>query len=802
MPKKTKQEIRELYETITATEVYNGSNVRFLLSIDTKHPDYPKDGDFNEKFISTQEQNKLNLLIHGGLDSYNKTQSKAKYNKKDDTYTREVVFKRKVYILGDSSINYGRFYAKGPSIQQMWKFCRVALSNSRVVGFDLSNSQPRILNQLCKKYITNKKFNYLDGYVRNRDSQKQVVAKHYNCTERIAKDLFIRLCFGGGIQKWKKDWGITKEKDPALVIGFMKDMKEIREIYADKFPNYETVKEIYDARKLNGDFDKDEYHDEYRKKIAMYLQNIEGNIIHYWVKEVLPDLNVETTTPIHDEINVLNTEYVANNKEDIMCKLQQATKDKFDFDVVLKEESYTLNDEHIKMFEDHKQFVKEYDADDDDDYIIKKKEFEKTCFKINNTSEFAYIDTVCNLIIMNKGNFTIRWEELTFLKKKFINNHWVEVDESFVKTWFYDKDKRVYDIYDFLPPPLDCPDYVYNMWKGFPIIHNGAEPLDCKEITELIWVVSGKNQGCYDYFMNWLAQMVQHPAVKTGTAVVLKSKQGAGKGTIVQIMRRIMGDYCTETSDPQLNIFGTHGNSHIGKILVSIDEVDNSDTCKILGKLKNIITSDKCVYNEKGLKQVEVNNMCRFIFTTNKPIPINLEQGDRRYCLIESCNDYCLKGGFWNDYYKNVVNNPGKIKAFYNMLMARDISKVDWMQFPDTEFKKDIVKVSLHPIVFWFDYYIHKEVNREFKVGMSILYDSYMEYCNGHNIKGCANVNAFGLIFKNQIDLVKCKIDKVKEGSMKLLINREKVFEWLKANDFTIYESLSPFNDEDGNKKK
>ena len=218
--------------------------------------------------------------------------------------------------------------------------------------------------------------------------------------------------------------------------------------------------------------------------------------------------------------------------------------------------------------------------------------------------------------------------------------------------------------------------------------------------------------------------------------------------------------------------------------------------------MKNIITSDKCVYNEKGLKQVEVNNMCRFIFTTNKPIPINLEQGDRRYCLIESCNDYCLKGGFWNDYYKNVVNNPGKIKAFYNMLMARDISKVDWMQFPDTEFKKDIVKVSLHPIVFWFDYYIHKEVNREFKVGMSILYDSYMEYCNGHNIKGCANVNAFGLIFKNQIDLVKCKIDKVKEGSMKLLINREKVFEWLKANDFTIYESLSPFNDEDGNKKK
>jgi putative DNA primase/helicase len=400
---------------------------------------------------------------------------------------------------------------------------------------------------------------------------------------------------------------------------------------------------------------------------------------------------------------------------------------------------------------------------------------------------------------MNKTNFTIRWEELTYLKKKYDKNGSYDEAESFIKTWFYDAEKRVYDKYDFLPPPLVCHDYVYNMWKGYPVIYNNAEPLDCKEITDLIWVICGKNQECYDYFMNWLAQMVQYPAVKTGTAIVFKSKQGAGKGTIIQIMRRIMGDYATEVNDPQLNIFGTHGNAHIGKILVSLDEVENSDTCKILGKLKNIITSDKCQYNEKGLKMVEVNNMCRFIFTTNRPIPINLEQGDRRYCLIESCNDYCLKSDFWNDYYKNVVNNSGKIKTFYYILMVRDISGVDWMNFPDTEFKKDILRVSVHPIVFWFDYYIHNAVNSEFKVGVSELYDDYMAYCNGHNIRGCVNVSAFGLIFKNQIDFDKCEIAKVKsKGVMKLLVNRGKVFDWLKANDLTVYESLSPFDDDDG----
>jgi len=805
MPKKTKQEIKDLYETFTATEHYHGANARLLLSVDTEHPDYPKDGDKSERYISKQEQDKLRILIHGGTDKYG-THDKAKYDSKTDTYSRKIKFKRASYTDTDGNVLYdGRWYPdKSPSIQNMWKAVRVFLSNGRVIGFDLSNSQPRILN-----HLTNGQFNYLDGYVRNRDALKKDIAKYYECSEKIAKDLFIRMCFGGSLEKWREDWDITanKENDLAFVCGFEKNMEIIRKEYAISYFNkptdYNDTIKIFNIKRKQGKID--DWKDPFKSWISMYLQNIEGLIVQHWIKEVLPTFNVEVCTPIHDEINLLLDENVANNKENIMCKLEQATKEKFGFDIVLKEESYTLNDEHKKLLKDHEKFVKEVDEDDDDDdnidrrYDAVKENFEKTCFKIRNTSEYAYIDTAGDLIIMNKSNFTIRWEELTYLKKKYNKTGSYDEAESFIKTWFYDAEKRVYDKYDFLPPPLVCPDYVYNMWKGYPIIYNDAEPLDCKEITDLIWVVCGKNQECYDYFMNWLAQMVQYPAVKTGTALVFKSKQGAGKGTIIQIMRRIMGDYATEVNDPQLNIFGTHGNAHIGKILVSLDEVENSDTCKILGKLKNIITSDKCQYNEKGLKMVEVNNMCRFIFTTNRPIPINLEQGDRRYCLIESCNDYCLKSDFWNDYYKNVVNNSGKIKAFYNILMDRDISNVDWMKFPNTEFKRDIIRVSVHPIVFWFDYYIHNTVNSEFKVGMSKLYDDYMAYCNGHNIKGCANVNAFGLIFKNQIDFDKCEIAKVKSmGLMKLLVNREKVFEWLKANDLTVYDSLSHFDDDDG----
>ena len=138
--------------------------------------------------------------------------------------------------------------------------------------------------------------------------------------------------------------------------------------------------------------------------------------------------------------------------------------------------------------------------------------------------------------------------------------------------------------------------------------------------------------------MNWLADIIQHPGKKCGTAVVLKSKQGGGKGTLIDILRRMMGGYVSETSNPQNDLFGNHGNVHINKLLCSLDEVKSSDTSKFLGRLKNIITSHHCTCNEKNMRQVEVQNNCRFVFTTNDAFPISIDNDDRRYFVTECSN--------------------------------------------------------------------------------------------------------------------------------------------------------------------
>lgn len=337
-------------QSINVTETYNNEYLQVLLNVDTKHQDYPKDGNKNDYYISTEEHTKLSKMLR---------QKSTVFNKKLNIYTNQVVFSKRVYKdpKTEEEISYGRLYGDKRSIQSAWKFIRKVASNGKMIGFDLSNSQPNILNQLCKKYVPNERFTHLDAYTRNRDAKKEEITKHYNCKPDVAKNLIIRLCFGGEIAEWRKDWDITVEKDLDFVLGFEREMKDIREIHALHFPQHNIAAKVFNIRKKTGKIESGKC--AYRSMIAMYLQNIEGDMLLHWANDVLPKLNVEVGTPIHDELNLLASDYVLENKDMIMRKLEQATKEKFGFDVVLKEENYTMSDDDKKQIQAHLLYEKE-----------------------------------------------------------------------------------------------------------------------------------------------------------------------------------------------------------------------------------------------------------------------------------------------------------------------------------------------------------------------------------------------------------------------------------------------------------
>ena len=143
-----------------------------------------------------------------------------------------------------------------------------------------------------------------------------------------------------------------------------------------------------------------------------------------------------------------------------------------------------------------------------------------------------------------------------------------------------------------------------------------------------------------------------------------------------------------------------------------------------------------------------------------------------------------------------MVEDQGIIKGFFNTLMERDVSNRDWMSFPQTELRSEMIKASLHPIIYFLDKFIrsHKYISEDIiKITPTKLFAVYKEYWSKHNINVTGNTSGFWAIFRSKtcFEKVDIGIEKKKSSGIRLYqMDKYKVFEWLKSNDYTMYDEL------------
>jgi len=628
-------------------------------------------------------------------------------------------------------------------------------------------------------------------------SDKYVPGECANIWENMEKrDMGI-----GSLIKWAKDDGLTDD-DGVFVMDYLQKFKKPTiemidipedEIVTKKQTNEKKRNKIYNkydiekTRYIVKHFLKEYRTEKYKQWIQLgwCLYNIDDCLLEDW-----------------DKFSQCSKKYKAGECESLWEHME--VKFELGMSTLVKWAVIDglIDDDGFGVM----QYLQNYNAKNFDAYAIMKKKFEKHSFKLVDLTEYGTWKNH-KLIIRKKGELKDAFSEMKYIETKISKKGEETTEEkSFIETWFDDPYKRVYDTYDFLPPPLICPEEIFNTWAGFKIEQECiTETDDFEFILYLLKILTNFDDDACEYLTNWLADLIQNPGKKNGTAVVFKSKPQAGKGTLINLIRYMLG-YVSETSNPTLDIFGNHGNAHIDRLLCSIDEVKASDTSKVLGRLKNVITSDYCISNPKGQKQVEVRNSCRFIFTSNESFPVNIDKDDRRYFATECSNKYCGKVNkpFWEDFHKKLENRKS-VKGFFDYLKNRDISKVNWMDFPQTELRSDIIEASLHPIIYWMDDFIRSkmfQVQETHNFTASGLYTHYKQHCVENKINVySSNSKSFGIILKDNIDFAGCGIEKKKSsGVMVYVINKNKVFGWLNENNYSIHDSLPIFEfDEDGN---
>tara|TARA_R110000803_G_scaffold162035_1_gene225653 strand:- start:1106 stop:3406 length:2301 start_codon:yes stop_codon:yes gene_type:complete len=531
----------------------------------------------------------------------------------------------------------GRLYViNSLGLQSLQGKLRNYISGEYYRDIDIKNCHPSILLFLCDKY--NIESTFLKKYVNDRSN----VLSEDNLTKL---DYLIAI---------NTDDNKTK-KDKRLYNNFIHELKEIKTKLNDKIDDEGYIcSHTNDLNPISSKIDK---------ILCKYENDIIQKAIDYFKVE-------NVGVPMFDGL-LVNKECNIN-----LIELNELFKDYKYIEFIEKSTSSDI------VIEDSELIQNSYDYDD------VKEEFEKNHFQISNP--FSYWKNVRGLDnhmrysqINDKGLKDIASEY------KIINNK--NKMTSIYESWISDKNKRRYDNIVFEPyGKIDnCPKFSFNTFDGFAVNKLDVEGgIDISNFIEFLSSFcdeeSNESKPKSEWLIKYLAHMFQYPNDRTEKIIVFKGSQGAGKDTLYQILRKLMGvAYCDMVDDLE-TAFGSFNEVLDNKIALFVNELEGCDGYKFQSKLKAVSTSPTTKINNKNEKRIEKNNYMRLFVFSNNESPVNIETSDRRYVVIKtgfkllsrtnnkSKKEYAEK--FFSKFYDDMENHQW-IKSLYDYFMNMDLSR-------------------------------------------------------------------------------------------------------------------------------
>lgn len=433
----------------------------------------------------------------------------------------------------------------------------------------------------------------------------------------------------------------------------------------------------------------------------------------YTLDELYQHSTFENIKNINDEINdIINinknlTENINNNnninditqlnknmkhifkltkKRELLIEnnLKKFNKDFKKIDNIIEiKDDFIINNNEINYF--NKKYMKSLKS-----YYEKKIYFENFVCKIL-TPNVCYIFTQNKTYDLGKEQVLFKQKELIecFYEIKsgiFMNNK----ELSFTDVWLKDEDLLSYNTLDFIPYNKEFDNknnLIYNLFNGYnefinTNIDNINKDKKLKPFFDLGLELCNGNNEYFNFFIKFIAHMIQKPNEKMPICFILKGNQGTGKNVFLDCIGNIINkDYYITSSNPK-DFFGDYAEGFYRKLLVNMNEVEQKDTFDFEGKIKSFITEDTITLNAKFLRQTKIRNIARVIITTNKPnpIPVDIKSKDRRYVIYQTTDKY-LDKKYNTKFWINLINHFKSsefIACLYDYLNNINIDNYDF----------------------------------------------------------------------------------------------------------------------------
>lgn len=272
---------------------------------------------------------------------------------------------------------------------------------------------------------------------------------------------------------------------------------------------------------------------------------------------------------------------------------------------------------------------------------------------------------------------------------------------SYSKIWMSSKNRKQYNGIIFNPNlEVNKETNQYNLWKGLALQPaKGSWDLFRDHIYTII---ANSDEIISEWLLAWIARIIQKPGGdRPGTSIVLRGKQGTGKGIFVNTIGEFFGDHFLQVANP-IQVTGRF-NSHLkAKLLVFVDEGFWAGDRKAEGVIKNIITEPYITIESKGFDIIRVRNYINLILASNSDwvVPAGLEE--RRFFVLDIAESRQQDKKYFNKIVKQ-MNSGGKEAMLYDLLKM-DISKIDLRTFDQTQglFEQKLFSMSIAQ-KYWFE---------------------------------------------------------------------------------------------------
>lgn len=344
-------------------------------------------------------------------------------------------------------------------------------------------------------------------------------------------------------------------------------------------------------------------------------------------------------------------------------------------------------------------------------------------------------------VIMNEivdpifGRPDVSFSQVGDFRNYYANRrHWVASAEgtksvSVAKLWLESPERRQYKGVVF-SPGQEVAEH-YNLYKGLAVEPKAGDwSLFADHIRE---VIASGNDEIFAYIIAWMAHLVQFPGgQRPGTAIVMRGKQGTGKGFFVSQLGALLGNHFLHITNPR-QLVG-HFNNHLkNALLCFVDEGIWAGDKQAEGVLKGMVTEKYFTIEPKGKDVFTVENHVRLIIASNHNWVVPAGADERRFFVIDVGDTHIQNRPHFAAIQAQM--DSGGREAMLHDLLGIDLSKFDFGNFPRTEalFDQQLYTMSSAQ-KFWFHLLTAGAITDDCTewpdfVSTQGFYNKYLEFC-------------------------------------------------------------------------